>query len=94
MRIEQFNRETKGFFKATENEAEAGVMTYSWAGGDKLIIDHTEVDPAFSGKGVGKDLLMELVRYARTSGIKVVPLCPFARSVFDKVPDIRDVLLK
>jgi predicted GNAT family acetyltransferase len=93
MKIEQFDRETKGFFKASDNGSEAGVMTYSHAGEDKIIIDHTEVDPAFSGKGVGKQLLMALVAYARKEKIKVLPLCPFARSVFDKVQEIRDVLV-
>jgi uncharacterized protein len=93
MEIEQFNRDTKGFFKASEQGTEAGVMTYTWAGTDKMIIDHTEVDPKFKGLGIGKKLLMELVKYARENQVKVVPICPFARSVFDKVKDIRDVLL-
>ncbi len=43
MEIQQFNRESKGFIKAAENGAEAERISYSWAGKDKLIIDHTEV---------------------------------------------------
>jgi len=32
------------------------------------------------------------VDYARTNGWKILPLCPFAKSVFDKTPEYADVL--
>ncbi len=67
-------------------------MTYTWAGPGKFIIDHTEVSPEFNGKGVGKQLVMAAVAYARAERVKIMPLCPFAQSVFDKNPDIKDVL--
>lgn len=92
MEIKQINRETKGFFKAVVDEKEAGRMTYSWAGKDKMIIDHTEVSPEFKGQQVGNQLVQAAVAYAREQRIKIIPLCPFAKSVFDKTPEIRDVL--
>ncbi len=92
MEIQQINRDSKGFFKAVSDGKEAGRMTYSWAGNDKFIIDHTEVNPEFNGKGVGKKMVMEAIKYARENNIKILPLCPFAKSVFDKTPEIRDVL--
>ncbi|WP_028525327.1 GNAT family N-acetyltransferase [Runella limosa] len=92
MTIEQFNRESKGFFKASEDSKEAGRMTYSWAGNDKFIIDHTEVNPDFKGKNVGLQLVMAAVDFAREKNLKIIPLCPFAKSVFDKKEEIRDVL--
>ncbi|MBB3838237.1 hypothetical protein FHS57_002242 [Runella defluvii] len=92
MTIEQFNRESKGFFKASEDGKEAGRMTYSWAGSDKFIIDHTEVNPDFKGKNVGLQLVMAAVDFAREKNLKIIPLCPFAKSVFDKKEEIRDVL--
>lgn len=92
MEIEHISNETKGFFKAVEEGKEAGRMTYSWAGEKKFIIDHTEVNPAFNGKGVGKKLVMAAVEYARKNDLKIIPLCPFAKSVFDKTEEIRDVL--
>ena len=67
-------------------------MTYTWAGDSKFIIDHTEVSPDFNGKGVGKKLVIAAVEYARANNLKIIPLCPFAKSVFDKVEEIRDVL--
>lgn len=92
MEIIQENNEKKGVFKAIENNIEAGLMTYSWAGENKFIIDHTEVNPDFAGKGVGKQLVMKAVDYARANNLKIMPLCPFAKSVFDRVAEIRDVL--
>jgi uncharacterized protein len=92
MEIQQFNRESKGFFKALEGETEAGRMTYSWAGTNKFIIDHTEVNPEFKGKGVGNKLLLEAVKYARANRLKIIPLCPFAKSMFDRKKALHDVL--
>ncbi|PTT06396.1 GNAT family N-acetyltransferase [Flavobacterium sp. HMWF030] len=92
MEIQQTNDAKRGYFEAVEDGKEAGKMTYTWAGDSKFIIDHTEVSPEFNGKGVGKKLLMAAVEYARTNDLKIIPLCPFAKSVFDKTADIRDVL--
>ncbi|KOP36442.1 GNAT family acetyltransferase [Flavobacterium sp. Leaf82] len=92
MEIQQINDTKKGYFEAIEDGKEAGKMTYTWAGDSKFIIDHTEVSPDFNGKGVGKKLVMAAVDYARTNNVKIIPLCPFAKSVFDKVEEIRDVL--
>ena len=92
MKIDRFDTESKGHFTASDEGIQAGRMTYSWAGSDKIIIDHTEVKPAFSGKGVGKMLVLEAVNFARENNLTILPLCPFARSVFDRNDDLSDVL--
>ena len=92
MEIKQINREAKGFFKAIIGEKDAGRMTYSWAGKDKFIIDHTEVNPEFKGQQVGRHLVMAAVAFARERGVKIIPLCPFAKRVFDTTAEIKDVL--
>lgn len=92
MTIEHVNDTKNGYFKATTNEVEAGKMTYTWAGTDKFIIDHTEVNPDFAGQSVGKKMVMEAVQYARENNLKILPLCPFAKSVFDKTKEIQDLL--
>jgi len=80
------------FFKAIENGEEAGLMTYTWSGKTKFIIDHTEVNPDFKGKGVGQKMVMKAIEYARSNHLKIMPLCSFAQAVFDKNADISDVL--
>jgi predicted GNAT family acetyltransferase len=92
MQIDQFDRENKGFFKAEIDGEVAGRMTYSRAGNDKIIIDHTEVYPAYNGKGVGKELVMAAVDFAREHNLKIIPLCPYAKRVFERTEAIRDVL--
>jgi uncharacterized protein len=67
-------------------------MTYSKAGADRIIIDHTEVGDELRGQGAGKQMVEKAVAYAREKKISIIPLCPFARSVFDKNPELRDVL--
>lgn len=92
MEIQQINNEKNGFFKAVEDGNQAGMMTYVWAGSDIFIINHTEVDPVFKGRSVGKKMVMAAVDYARANELKIIPLCPFAKSVFEKIETIRDVL--
>lgn len=92
MEIEIKDDGSKGFAVARQQEKQAGKMTYSIAGAELIIIDSTEVDPLYSGKGVGKQLLYKIVEMARSSNIKIIPLCPFAATMFKKDADIKDVL--
>ena len=92
MNVQQKDDGKKGSFYIEEAGVVAAEMTYVWAGTDRIIIDHTEVSEVLSGKSAGKQMLLKAVAFAREKGIKIVPLCPFARSVFDKVEEIRDVL--
>ncbi len=94
MEITIKERDNKGFSMAREDDKRAGMMTYSIAGDDHIIIDHTEVDPAFKGRGVGKQLLYKIVDMAREKNIKITPICPFANAMFKKLEDIQDVLKK
>ncbi|MBX2962400.1 MAG: N-acetyltransferase [Cyclobacteriaceae bacterium] len=67
-------------------------MTYSMAGEKLMIIDHTDVSDTLRGKGAGKQLVEAAVQHARNNNLRVIPLCPFAKSVFDKIEAYRDVL--
>ena len=87
MLIQHKQQGSKGIFYAEENDVTLAEMTYSMAGNDVMIIDHTEVSDTLRGKNVGYQLLHTTVEYARTKHIKIFPLCPFAKSVFDKKKD-------
>ena len=68
-----------------------GVLTYSVAG-DVAIINHTEVDPSLRGTGAGGRLVEAAVNWARAEHKHVMPLCPYAKSVFDRTSEYVDVL--
>ena len=92
MEIQHLEKNNKGLFFIRENGKRLAEMTYSRASESMIIIDHTEVSETLKGKGVGLQLVMEAVKYARENQQKILPLCPFAKSVFDKKPEIHDVL--
>lgn len=57
-----------------------------------ITFTHTEIDPAFEGKGLGS----KLVRFAlddvrETGGRKVLPLCPFVKGWMLKHPEYTDL---
>lgn len=84
----------KGEFYVGEEEQRLAEMAYTWAGERMLIIDHTVVEDELRGQNVGRKLLDQVVEMARNKNIEIIPLCPFAKSVFDKNPSLRDVLKK
>jgi uncharacterized protein len=84
--------EKDGAFYIDVNGKQQAMMTFVFAGNDKIIIDHTEVNPESNGKGFGKMMVLKAIEFAREQKLKIIPLCPFAKSVFDKNPEFKDVL--
>lgn len=92
MQIKLEQTDKRGAFFIEENGARLAEMTFTKAGDSLIIIDHTEVSDALRGTGAGKKLVAEGVDYARKNNLKILPLCPFAKSVFDRTPEYADVL--
>lgn len=82
----------KGMFYVEKGEKIVAEMVYTMASPEKMIIEHTEVDDELRGQNVGYQLVHAGVEYARENNIKIIPLCPFANSVFKKKPEFADVL--
>ena len=81
----------KGMFYVDYEDEIAAEMVYTTTG-DKMIIEHTEVDDVLRGRNIGYELVHAGVEYARHHALKVIPLCPFAKAVLDKKPEWQDVL--
>ena len=90
--IQHHEHDTQGAFHVEQSGQRIAEMTYSRTNATMVIVDHTHVDPSLGGQGVGRALLGALVEWARATGTKVVPLCPFVKAQFDKDATIRDVL--
>ncbi|PVA10851.1 N-acetyltransferase [Pelagivirga sediminicola] len=91
MEITLEESDTKGRYSAVVDGHEAE-MTYSRAGANTIIIDHTGVPDALRGRGVGQALVQRGVEDARAKGLKIVPLCPFAKAQIARHPEWQDVL--
>ncbi|GAB3804393.1 GNAT family N-acetyltransferase [Micromonospora zhanjiangensis] len=48
---------------------------------DTIAFIHTEVDPAFGGCGLGRQLVVAELDDARRRGLAVLPFCPYVRKV-------------
>ncbi|MDZ7807103.1 MAG: GNAT family N-acetyltransferase [Gracilimonas sp.] len=92
MDIQHRSSDTKGEFFIEKDGKHIAEMTYSKAGGDKIIIDHTEVFNSGRGKGYGKKLVEHGVQFAKENNLKILPLCPFAKAIIMKDDDLKDVL--
>jgi len=91
MEIKHSQSGSKGAFYIEQDGKRVGEMTYSVAGTGRIIIDHTEVGEELKGKGAGKHLVAAAVAHARQNNLKILPLCPFARSVFERTREYDDV---
>jgi len=89
--IRREDGETGGRYVVVVDGHEAE-MTYSKAGTSRIIIDHTGVPKALAGRGVGVALVRRGVEDARAAGIKIIPLCPFAKAQIEKHKEWQDVL--
>jgi predicted GNAT family acetyltransferase len=85
---------TKGMFYVEGDQGFSAEMVYTKPSLNKIIIEHTDVSDELRGQNVGLQLVKAAVDYAREHGIKIIPLCPFANSVFKKKPEFADVLSK
>jgi hypothetical protein len=83
----------KGAFYIGANGAFLAEMVYSRSpASQKLIIEHTDVNELYADKEIGQKLIATGVAYARIHQLKIVPLCSFAKTIFDKNDSFRDVL--
>lgn len=83
---------TRGAFFIRRDGRRLAEMTYT-STPSMAIIDHTEVDESLRGTGASKRLVHAAVQWARGQNVRILPLCPFARYVFDKTPEYADVLV-
>ena len=82
-----------GKFFIEIDEKEMAVMTYFYSDEHTINIDHTEVNEALKGQGIGSKLIDEAVAFMRKEHLKVIPTCSYAKAVLEKKRDeYQDVL--
>ena len=81
-----------GAFRAYDEEGPLGSMVYVRSGPDVVIVQHTGVLERGRHHGIGHLLFDFLVAWARDTGTRIVPQCPFTRKEFAKHPEAADIL--
>jgi predicted GNAT family acetyltransferase len=72
-------------FEARLGPAIVGFTQYDTRSGDFAVL-HTEIDPAYEGKGFGSRLAAGVLDAARGSGLKIVVRCPFISAYIRRHP--------
>jgi len=90
------NKSENGGVITLNNEiSEVGRLTYTIFPEDKkLIISFVLVHSQFEGRGMGKFLVEEAIKFARENNWKVYPHCSYARAVMKRMNDVEDILLE
>ena len=81
----------QGLFTAQQGGQKAGEVSYFTSGADTIVLNHTEVTDAFQGQNLGKQLVDQVVDYARQHNLKIVPQCSYAHKLFEKHDRYADV---
>jgi predicted GNAT family acetyltransferase len=61
---------------------------------EALVFDHTEIDDAYEGQGLGGQLARGALDDVRANGGKVVAECPFIKGWIARHEDYQDLLLR
>lgn len=78
-------------FSADVSGRHIGEITFVRSGFDKFIIDHTAVVPEYRNAEIGLNLVRHVCDLARHQRRKIIPLCPFARAMFNRYTEFDDV---
>lgn len=83
-------------FEATEDGNEVGEVSFRLDdSGKRMTITHVGVDPIYRGQGKAQELVMYVIGYAREHGMKITPVCSYARAIFMRhAKDLEDVTYK
>jgi len=70
----------------------AGVLEYVVKHG-RLALVHTEVLPAYEGRGIGSTLVRFALDDARQRGLRVIAICPYVQDYLTRHPEDDDIVV-
>jgi len=82
----------EGAFFVERGGERLGELKYLKPGPGRAVLEHTSVSDVLRGQGVARRLVDAAVAWARESGVKLVPVCTYAKKVLEHDPSFRDVL--
>lgn len=90
--VQQEEHGTAGAFFVEGDGRRLAELSYTRSSPQTVVLVHTEVSAALQGRGVARKLVDHAVAWARRTSTKLIPVCTYAKSVFDRNPDLQDVL--
>jgi predicted GNAT family acetyltransferase len=60
--------------------------------GHSIILIHTDVPPAFEGRGIASQLAKAALDNARAAHLQVIPLCPFVATYIKRHKEYQDLV--
>jgi predicted GNAT family acetyltransferase len=87
MSIEVTDNPAAQRFEVYLDDALAGFAEYRLHDG-RIVFTHTEVDPAFEGRGLGSRLAAGALGSARERGLRIVAQCPFIARYLARHPEL------
>ncbi len=75
--IEVTRNSEKSRYEAILNGQVAGYTAFQPDSRGRLVFNHTVVDPAFEGRGIGRTLVGNALADVAVQGETIVPVCPF-----------------
>ena len=78
-------------YEARVDGESAGYVAYRRRG-ERIALNHPEVDDAYEGKGVGSALASYALDDARARGLAVIPYCPFINEWLKRHPSYTDLV--
>jgi predicted GNAT family acetyltransferase len=91
MSIRVENAPERDRFEIYDGDALAGFTQYRM-NGDLMAFMHTEIDPAFEGRGLASELIRFALEDARARGLEVLPFCPFVNGYIQRHAEWADVI--
>jgi hypothetical protein len=88
----QFKEENNSIIALDGDGRQVGEVEYSWEGDKVMVIDHTNIDGSQRGQGLGGQLIAQAVEKAKNEGLKITPVCPYAKKQFEKHEQYQSVL--
>lgn len=81
----------QNLLRAEENDKEVGRIEYEQA--EKTItITHTYA--YIEGRGIGRQLVVAVIEYARENGCMIIPQCSYARALMNKSEEYAALIAK
>jgi predicted GNAT family acetyltransferase len=90
-RIDVHDDRARNAYEAVIDGTIVGVSYYRGIG-DRIVVLHTEVEPAYEGRGVGSAIARFVLADLRARDLRLTPRCPFFAGYLERHPEDADLV--